>query len=294
MNDTSILDLAINYSNIKNTEFDDVYDSCVGINTNGEKVEYFIKDLLCDSLSIDGKDKKEQQHKEKLSWLGSKNHPPDMMIRDGEAIEVKKFRGKHQKLSLNSSTPKTHITPDMKRINSDCEACEDEIGGWDKKDMVYALASDVSSGSVGFTWVLYGDCWCSKNKTYKDVTDSIRESLEDSLPKDVNLDMSGNELGKVKDVGEGGGELRIRPMWSIEHPANKFKKYIDKYKSKITNSNPLFMVMKRTKFKQSFESISSEDKDILLSSDNTTLTQLVESDPTTGEDEKFVIIEVGS
>lgn len=274
MSDTpSILDMLLTYIATDTTQVSDIYDSVIGINSNGEKVEYFVKDLLCDSLDKDSKEEKESEHRERLSWLGSQNHPPDIMLEGNEAIEVKKSRGKHTKLQLNSSTPKTHIKPDMKRINQDCAECED----WSHKDMVYVLASDVSGGSVGFMWVLYGDCWCSDNSEYEDIVNSIEESLEDSLSDDVTLDMSGNELGKVKDVGKGGSsELRIRPMWSIEHPASKFKDSITDYKTKIDEESPMFMVMKREKFFENMKELSQSEQNTILRSDDVKLTEVIE------------------
>lgn len=266
----SILDMVVNYSTLgSESTLDDVYDSSISINSTGERMEYFVKDLLAGSLDKESKEDKITEHKKYLSWLGSQNHPPDLMIRDDVAVEVKKSRGKHSKLQLNSSTPRTHLKPDMPRVNTDCANCED----WGEKDMVYVLGSSVTKSDVGFMWVVYGECWCDKNEEYNSVTNSIESAIEDSLPDDVTLDMSGNEIAKVKDVGDGmGAELRVRPMWSIGHPAKIFSQYVNNYEEKIDNGQPLFLVMPDDKF----ESTNEQKKAELAESDTITITKVKE------------------
>lgn len=41
-----------------------------------------------------------------LSHQGNKNHPPNFIIRGGDAIEVKKIESKNRNIALNSSFPK--------------------------------------------------------------------------------------------------------------------------------------------------------------------------------------------
>jgi hypothetical protein len=71
------------------------------------------------------------------------------------------------------------------------------------------------------------------------------------MPEGVTVDTSGNEIAKVRDVGEGiGAELRIRPMWSIPHPAKMFSQYVDNYEQKLDDGNPLFLTIPEQKFEQ--------------------------------------------
>jgi hypothetical protein len=269
--------MASNYAEMDEPSLDDVYDSAISINSAGERMEYFIKDLLAKSINKESADEKAAEHKKYLSWLGSQNHPPDLMIRDGPAIEVKKSRGKHRKLQLNSSTPRIKLRADMDRVNSDCANCED----WSEKDMVYALGSRVSKSNVGFIWVVYGDCWCDKSEVYKEVTDDLEEAIEESPPTNGTLDMSGNEIAKVRDVGSGmGAEHRTRSMWSIGHPAKMFSQYIENYEQKLDDGKPMFVVMPVEKF----ESADTENKATLRESDSIHITEL--------DDEDCVIIEV--
>ncbi len=268
---TSIIDMVITYTDVNNHSLDDVYDSAISINSSGERMEYFVKDLLADSLDKETADEKTKAHKKCLSWLGSQNHPPDLMIRGAEAIEVKKSRGKHSKLQLNSSTPRTTLRSSMNRVTEDCSSCEDDIGGWDEKDMVYVLGSRVTGNDVGFIWVVYGECFCDDTEVYENVTDTLENAIKESPPTNGNLDLSGNEIAKVKDVGDGMyTEHRVRPMWSIEHPAKKFSEYVDSYDKKLDNGTPLFLVLPERKFKQ----VDASKKQILRQSNSVTITHV--------------------
>lgn len=271
----SLLDMILTYSEVDEASLDDVYDSSISINSAGERMEYFVKDLLADSLDEESADDKTAAHRKVLSWLGSQNHPPDLMIRGAEAIEVKKSRGKHSKLQLNSSTPRTSLRADMKRVNDDCTSCEDEIGGWTEKDMVYVLGSRVTKSSVGFMWVVYGDCWCDDSDVYASVTDDLEDAIEQSPPDNGSLETGGNELAKVKDVGDGmGAELRARPMWSIEHPAKKFSQYVDNYEQKLDDGQPMFTVMPEDRFEQA----PARKREALESNDDVSITHVESED----------------
>lgn len=271
----SLLDMVTTYAEMESPSLDNVYDSSIAINSAGERLEYFVKDLLAGSIDKDGVEDKTASHKRCLSWLGSQNHPPDLMIRGGEAIEVKKTRNKHSKLQLNSSTPRTKLRADMKRVNSDCQSCEDGIGGWTEKDMVYVIGSRVSKQRVGFLWVVYGDCWCDESNVYNEVTDSIEEAISENPPANGNLDMSGNELAKVKNVGQGmGAELRARPMWSIPHPAKMFSQYVENYEQKLEDGQPMFVVLPEERFSQEPEELIEE----VTSDDSISVTHVASED----------------
>jgi hypothetical protein len=44
-----------------------------------------------------------------FSYQGNPNNPPDLMIRQGDAIEIKKIESPHSSLALNSSYPKAKL-----------------------------------------------------------------------------------------------------------------------------------------------------------------------------------------
>lgn len=62
------------------------------INDMGTALEYYIKDLFCSSLEISDFKKKDEIYNKYLSYLGNKNNPPDFIIKQSSAVEVKKNR----------------------------------------------------------------------------------------------------------------------------------------------------------------------------------------------------------
>ena len=64
------------------------------INNVGNALEEYIKDLFTDSFDMNKEERMERLSKE-FSYLGNTNNPPDMMLRSGDAIEVKKNRKQH-------------------------------------------------------------------------------------------------------------------------------------------------------------------------------------------------------
>src|SRR3989338_3802340 len=60
------------------------------VNAVGEQLEFYIKDALSSSFKLPH-DKKQKEYAEVFSWLGNQNHPPDIIIKKGDAFEIKKI-----------------------------------------------------------------------------------------------------------------------------------------------------------------------------------------------------------
>jgi hypothetical protein len=56
----------------------------------GEALESFVKDAFVNCIRTESEIEKLEKYNEAFSWLGNQNHPPDIMIKGGDAIEVKK------------------------------------------------------------------------------------------------------------------------------------------------------------------------------------------------------------
>lgn len=253
------------------------------MNSQGDQLEYLIKDLLCDTLNdnSNSKEEKDEVHSTALSWTGSHNEPPDMMIDGGEAIEVKKFTGKEPTIALNSSIPKQVMHSDNQRLHSD------SLGGWEEKDMVYALGSDVSKGEVGFIWIVYGDCWCASNELYEEIDEKLSDSVSSaSTDFEYGKFSETNEIGRLNDVDRNArASLRIRGMWQLEHPAKGFKQYIDHYDEKIKSGTPLFMVVRESTFDD------WENKAALYDAEDVLVNEVEIDDPDDGSRVKVIILE---
>lgn len=245
----------------------------------GDPLEIFVKDLFCGSLDIDNYEEKEEIHRQYLSYLGSQNHPPDFMIRGGEAFEVKRKRKGtgESKIALNSSYPMQKMSNDYSRLNNDGRTCEDDIGGWDEKDMVYVTGL-VKGKDVEFIWIVYGDCFAAPRDIYKSLAEKVSSKIDEGVQslKYGYLQGDGNEIGGVKEVDpRGRSKLRIRGMWDIEHPAKSIKEHIEDFEDKKEEHKPLYLVLREEKY----SNLPNEDKDVVESEENINIYNVNLPDP---------------
>ena len=84
-----------------------ITDGSNRMNNMGEGLEDYIKSAFSDTLNETNKAKKIEKISKTFSYTGNKNNPPDMMLRGGDAIEVKKKESSSSSLQLNSSHPKS-------------------------------------------------------------------------------------------------------------------------------------------------------------------------------------------
>ncbi|MEK5231922.1 NgoPII family restriction endonuclease [Lysinibacillus sp. FSL K6-0232] len=195
------------------------------INSTGDLLEYYVKDAFCnEAAETELTNEKLKAYQNTFSYLGNSNNPPDFVVRYGPAIEVKKFEGKGTNgIALNSSFPKDYLYANDIRIKKECVSCEDEFGGWKKKDMIYAIGN-VSKNHLHSLWLIYGDCYAASKDTYERITNTIKEGVS-SIPG-VEFGIT-KELGRVNRVDPLGiTYLRIRGMWGIEHPSAVYRPYI--------------------------------------------------------------------
>lgn len=222
------------------------------INNQGNLLEYFIKDAFCgESIKYESSKKKRTIYEKKFSYLGNSNNPPDFIIRGGPAVEVKKLSSKSPSaLALNSSYPKSYLYHNDPRISDACRICENDLDGWEKKDIIYAIGNITKKNELFSLWFIYGDCFCADKDTYERITNTIREGVESI--KGVKF-ASTNELGRVNNVDPLGiTYLRIRGMWHIDHPSRQFKHLISDANKQDTN---IYLLMK----KDTFNSLPSKE-----------------------------------
>ena len=105
------------------------------INAAGDALEYFVKDAFANTIGEPDSSNKQKKHDELFSFSGNQKNPPDFMIRNGDAIEVKKIQISSPQIPLNSSYPKSKLFSNNPQIASACRNCET----WTEKDIVYAI-----------------------------------------------------------------------------------------------------------------------------------------------------------
>lgn len=67
------------------------YNAKNRINSVGEALENYIKDVFADSFSLIGLERLERFN-QVFSYTGNQNNPPDIILRNGDAIEIKKIQ----------------------------------------------------------------------------------------------------------------------------------------------------------------------------------------------------------
>jgi len=192
-------------------------------NNMGEGLEKFIQNSFADTTHETDEMKRLESYAKNFSYQGNKNNPPDLILRNSDAIEIKKLESKNSAIALNSSYPKDKLYADSTMITKACKECET----WNIKDMLYAIGYiPKSTNSLKSLWLVYGDCFCASKETYE----RIKETISDGINSIADVEFTQtNELGKVKKVDPLGiTDLRIRGMWDIDNP-NKVFDYIYTY-----------------------------------------------------------------
>jgi len=212
---TNILEAIINIANNPILEIKNHYSGRNRANNVGEALETFVKDAFANLIVATDEQERMKRYNEVFSWLGNQNHPPDIMIRNGDAIEVKKTQSANSDLALNSSYPKSNIQPSSSMITQECRVCEN----WTEKDLIYCVGHTTDE-AVNSLWMVYGNIYAAKHETYQ----IIKQKITDGINEIPNVELAiTNELGRVNRVDPLGiTNLRIRGMWQIQNPRRVF------------------------------------------------------------------------
>lgn len=219
-------------------------------NTMGDALEAYIRDIFCGRYPISQASAKQTAYSANFSYLGNQNNPPDIMIKGGDAIEVKKIEGvKSHELALNSSYPKEKLYADSPMITTACRDCEE----WAEKDLVYCVGG-VEGRKLKALVFVYGDCYAASREVYERVRKMVSAGIEN-----LGLELSPtNELGRVNKVDPLGiTNLRIRGMWTIKAPLMVFSELF-RYDPK-SEKLAVFALMRERKY----ASFPKADRDLV-------------------------------
>ena len=251
---SNIIQTFLNIVNNYQADISNITNGNNRANNMGEGLENYIKDMFAGSHSIKNENLRLQKLEEVYSYQGNKNNPPDLMLKNSDAIEIKKLESRNSAIALNSSYPKARLYANSPMITKACKVCEE----WDVKDMLYAVGY-TNQSILKSLWLIYGDCFCADKETYERIKSTISSGIE--TINDVEFTQT-KELGKVKKVDPLGiTDLRIRGMWHIDNP-NKTFNYIYTYDD--TKKFQLICLMKKDKY----DSLPSEDKKAIENIDN--------------------------
>ncbi len=249
------------------------YKSVNRANNMGDALEFYIKDLFCNSLHENNLKKKDKIYGDNFSYFGNQNNPPDFVIKNGDAIEVKKIESFNNPLALNSSPPKDKLSSSDIRIIEGCRKCDG--GKWKEKELFYVIGN-VKNSVIRHLFFVHGACYAASHEVYDRIHSPIKKEVDfvlDSLGFEKGTTV---ELGKVRKVDPLGiTELRIRGMWGIENPVKVFD-YVAHVDKKIDFSVNVIMLKEKylsfpEKDRKNIEKLTGDKffiKDIKIKSPN--------------------------
>ncbi|CCG57867.1 FnuDI restriction endonuclease [Brachyspira pilosicoli WesB] len=214
---TNLIKAIINIVNNPVTKLKTYSKGSNRINNAGDSLEEYIKDIFVSSVFENDENIRNKKISEYFSYTGNKNNPPDIIIKQGDAIEVKKIENITSDLALNSSYPKSKLYSNSDMITEACRNCEI---GWKEKDIIYAIGVVNKSNELSQLSFIYGEDYAASNDIYERIRNTIKNGIIDI----ENIEFSQtNELGKVKKIDPLGiTSLRIRGMWHIQNPIKTF------------------------------------------------------------------------
>lgn len=129
-------------------------------NNQGDALENYIKNLFADTFDCYEQERLEIWSKI-FSWFGNKTNPPDFMLRNSDAGEIKKIESPLAALALNSSYPKHTLKNSNPLISEACRNAEN----WTEKDIIY-IVGVVNNNKLKHLCMVYGSDYCASEEIY--------------------------------------------------------------------------------------------------------------------------------
>ena len=225
----NIIDAIINLVSNPVTELVEYYQGRNRANNAGDALEEYVKDLFAGTFDTDAEERNRIQSKV-FSYFGNNSNPPDAMLKNGDAIEVKKIESDNSALALNSSYPKHKFCKDNPMISTACKSAED----WFEKDIIYIVGViGKNTNRLKHIFMVYGTEYCASEECYK----KIRRIIKNAVESTEGIEFADSkELGHINKVDPLGiTYMRIRGMWGIENPWKVFSYIYQRDFSKTLN-----------------------------------------------------------
>jgi len=219
----NILTAILNIASFKENDLKDYATRyLIKINAVGDRLEFYIQDAIANTFEKKLKEK-EKEYGKIFSYQGSQNHPPDTIIKQGDAFEVKKIGGIKSSIHLNSSPPKRKLLRTDKRLTVECKNCEE----WDEKTLFYVIGS-VQKNVIKYLFFVEGECYAADHSIYESLHEPLKEEIDTVLKNRNLISKETVELGGVEKVDPLGiTSLRIRGMWNMKNPLEFFKEKVN-------------------------------------------------------------------
>jgi len=185
-----------------------------GVSRAGEGLELWVKHFLAGTIGFADDSIIQTIWDEKFSFHGGINNPPDVMLRNSIAAEVKKTEGNGGTLQLNSSWPIRTLHHDDLHITKKCRDAE----AWTEKPFLLFVGQiDPTVKNISALWIIDGRCLSDNEEIYLSLLSKARAAMlllgsrgTKEIGQFANLDT------RMRTV------LRVRPMFSLLHPARIF------------------------------------------------------------------------
>ena len=218
MHSRNIIDAIETLCTLKSAKISAVSYRQNAINAMGVSLEEFVKDVFAGAASCKTKASREKALNETFTYRGNQNNPPDALLRNGDAIEIKKLSSSGSSMPLNSSYPKHTLKSTNPMITKECREAEE----WDEKDIIYVVGVvDAKTEMLKRLWMVYGSDYCASSDSYEIVRTKIIDAIK-TLP---NMQfVKTNELAHLNGIDPLGiTYFRARNLWGIATPWKVFE-----------------------------------------------------------------------
>jgi hypothetical protein len=263
---SNILEAINNIINLDELKIKETFKSENIINQVGDSFEEFITNSF-----LNFKDDLELKS-QVFSWLGNSNNPPDLILKNSDAIEIKKMNN-FSTVALNSSFPKDKLYSNDSMITEDCKNIDG--GNW-SKNFYYAIGI-LDKNRIKAIFIVDGSLYSAKKEIYQKIKTKIKEGVESIQGTEFSQT---KELGRVNKVDPLGiTYLRIRGMWGIENPFNVFS-YFDEVQKPAKNNSLIYALISKENYQKfpqnSIQKIKKYSKNVKVKNPNNP-SQLIKS-----------------
>ena len=227
-----------------------------GVSRAGKGLELWVKHFLAGTIGHADKESIKEIWDERFSFHGGINNPPDIMIRNSIAVEVKKTETPGGRIHLNSSWPIRRLTVEDPHITEFCRQAEI----WSEKPFLFVVGLvKPRTKSISALWLVDGRCISDNEAVYESLMAKARAAIlaaGATKSKEIGRFSSADSLQRTA--------LRVRPMFELNHPSRIFK---DIFQSQGTHQfilNVLIPTSSYLQFSEAQRLKLSSQKDLLI------------------------------